>query len=500
MITSLCCSLYSYYIYNISHPNKSGIPQINLAKNPEAQIDEGTHLSPSQIVVERVITKVFRHHHCEVVITDRVRSLFTLKLWRMGKAINGLGGTARKKKYEQWRESTWVVELKGDEIILPANLKIRHPKNTILNAKHTKLEEELDVANSKIKDLTDRNIKLQKSCDELSRSTAVEAETSAMSNTTRKRKSWQEYTPQYRNKRIRQVANKVQAAVSFAKDDHLKATKIELTNEQTGDVVSVNTSGQIATVKQILPKDPSSSSNIIDQTLYVKEKYNVSNEAYHEMARVHPEMPRLNKLLKKADTLNSKSTIKAVPGRLQGVQQSIQDCLEKRLARLQRVNPSFCSNREVRVKITGDGTVVSRSVHLVVIALVIVHNETVSNSPNDHSTIALVNCKENYQSITESVTDLVTEMKTLNVLKVGEYTYKLTYFLGADMKFLAMALGIEAANSTYSCVWCKCPSKDRHDITKKWSVMDTENGGARTIDRIQKCSQIRAQNIKSVAA
>ena len=150
-----------------------------------------------------------------------------------------------------------------------------------MKAKRTKLEEELDIANSKIKDLTNRNSQLEKSCDELSKSIATERETS---NTTRKRKPWQEYTPQYRNKRIRQVANKVQAAISFAKDDHLKATKIELTNEQTGDIVSVNTSGQIAMVKQILPDDPSSSSNIIDQTLYVKEKFNVSNEAYHKMA------------------------------------------------------------------------------------------------------------------------------------------------------------------------------------------------------------------------
>ena len=303
----------------------------------------------------------------------------------MGKAIHGLGGTERKKKYERWRESTWVVELKGNEIILPANLKTKHPKNTILKAKRTKLEEELDIANSKIKDLTNRNSQLEKSCDELSKSIATEGETS---NTTRKRRPWQEYTPQYRNKRIRQVANKVQAAISFAKDDHLKATKIELTNEQTGDIVSVNTSEQIAMVKQILPDDPSSSSNIIDQTLYVKEKFNVFNEAYHEMARVNPEMPRLNKLLKKANTLNAKSTIKAVPGKLQGTQQSIKGCLERRLAKLQRVNPSICTNREVWVKITGDGTAVSRSIHLVVIAFVIVHNETISNSPNDHSAIA----------------------------------------------------------------------------------------------------------------
>ena len=58
------------------------------------------------------------------------------------------------------------------------------------------------------------------------------------------------------------------------------------------------------------------------------------------------------------------------------------------------------------------------------------------------------------------------------------------------MKFLAMALGIEAANSTYSCVWCKCPARDCHNITKEWSVTDGTNGGARTIAEIQECARI----------
>ena len=41
-----------------------------------------------------------------------------------------------------------------------------------------------------------------------------------------------------------------------------------------------------------------------------------------------------------------------------------------------------------------------------------------------------------------------------------------------------MCTGIEAANSTYPCVWCKCPSTDRHDLKKTWSMTDEVNGGA----------------------
>jgi len=80
----------SYFLYEISHPNKSGIPQISLFNDPEAQIDLSASLCPSQAALERFIVKVFCHCHCDVIITNHLRSLFTLKLWRLGKTIQGL--------------------------------------------------------------------------------------------------------------------------------------------------------------------------------------------------------------------------------------------------------------------------------------------------------------------------------------------------------------------------------------------------------------------------
>ena len=77
------------------------------------------------------------------------------------------------------------------------------------------------------------------------------------------------------------------------------------------------------------------------------------------------------------------------------------------------MNPSSCSNREIGVKISGDGT--TGSVYLIVIPFVI-HNETFASSSNDHYTIVSVNCKESYEYIAECITDLLTEMESLNSL------------------------------------------------------------------------------------
>ena len=63
----------------------------------------------------------------------------------------------------------------------------------------------------------------------------------------------------------------VETALLFTDDEHLKPTKIEFKNEQTGNIFTVNSSGQI--VKQIEHNSQrastSTSQSVVDQTLYV---------------------------------------------------------------------------------------------------------------------------------------------------------------------------------------------------------------------------------------
>ena len=59
----------------------------------------------------------------------------------------------------------------------------------------------------------------------------------------------------------------------------------------------------------------------------------------------------------------------------------------------------------------------------------------------------------------------------------------MTFFFCSDLKFLAIACGIESATATYACIWCKYPSYERHDMSKKWSITDTQKG-ARTTEEI----------------
>jgi len=48
------------------------------------------------------------------------------------------------------------------------------------------------------------------------------------------------------------------------------------------------------------------------------------------------------------------------------------------------------------------------------------------------------------------------------VLKIDGRPNNIEFYLGGDLKFLAIVCGIEAANTEYACVWCRCP-RDKWD-------------------------------------
>ena len=64
---------------------------------------------------------------------------------------------------------------------------------------------------------------------------------------------------------------------------------------------------------------------------------------------------------------------------------------------------------------------------------------------------------EKYEELVAGLEDICTEAKDLEVVTVRDKVYKIQFFLGEDLKFLAVVCGIEAANSGHPCIWCKCP-------------------------------------------
>ena len=67
--------------------------------------------------MERVIIKVFDHYHCDVIVTDRLRAMFSSKLWRMGQAIRSRSGIKSHNLKERWKLTKWKIEFNDDEVV-----------------------------------------------------------------------------------------------------------------------------------------------------------------------------------------------------------------------------------------------------------------------------------------------------------------------------------------------------------------------------------------------
>lgn len=107
--------------------------------------------------------------------------------------------------------------------------------------------------------------------------------------------------------------------------------------------------------------------------------------------------------------------------------------------------------------------------------------------------LAVVKEPEQYESMEKALADIIDEVGTLTTIEVNGTEFNIEYFMGGDWKFLAMATGIDSASSTYACIWCKCPSYERFDPEKVWSISDTGNGARyRRYDRTGTASQNKA--------
>lgn len=195
---SLCCS---EFLYEISHPDKEGYPQVDLSTDDDIVLDSELEksLSPKQLALERVMVKVFITYRCDVIITDRLRNLFKAKLWRMGKQLHSLGGTGRANLQEKWRLTKWKLEFNASEVVPYVNTKQNHAIVTTVTTKCKALEFKLNQSNQKLKEVTNQLQILEESKVRLSDSLRGVTQSSSK----RKRKDWTDCSTQYQRQQIK---------------------------------------------------------------------------------------------------------------------------------------------------------------------------------------------------------------------------------------------------------------------------------------------------------
>ena len=113
-------------------------------------------------------------------------------------------------------------------------------------------------------------------------------------------------------------------------------------------------------------------------------------------------------------------------------------------------------------------------------------------------TIAIINGIENYDHLKMSLSDIIKEVEKLKSLTINGITFQIRFYFCSDLKFLAIACGIESVTATYSCIWCKCSSSKRHDISKQWSISDTQKGARNTEEIIANHTQSKAKRFECI--
>ena len=89
---------------------------------------------------------------------------------------------------------------------------------------------------------------------------------------------------------------------------------------------------------------------------------------------------------------------------------------------------------------------------------------------------------ENYASMSVCLKELAEQIKALNEVEIAGKTFAIKKYLGGDLKFLAAAMGLNAANSRFPCVWCTITNEQFKESDDYESSISDPAKGARTLE------------------
>lgn len=145
--------------------------------------------------------------------------------------------------------------------------------------------------------------------------------------------------------------------MSFCEGEGFQPCTVELENVDTGDCVALDVNSRTYFRKDRASDTPQNTHS----ALYVKDRFCVSNEAYHELSMISS-LPSSSQVKKLVCTYNLQYEIYNAPNGRVVVQQKLRERLVFHIAQLskqyntlQKPIPST-----IRVKLTGDGTQIAR--------------------------------------------------------------------------------------------------------------------------------------------
>ena len=377
-------------------------------------------MTTNQLLYERVITKVFAQY---AIPLDNVRTSFRTKLWRMGQKLFKLGSKSRVLQLNHWKEgkgATWKFSVSDTEV----NRQLLHRKRKAENldeeiSKRQKCEQEIEILQAKLQEQT-------KILGQSSHKKYV-------------RKPLSHCTRQQQYNRKKEIINSAQKSLSHCKNEGFQPRLVELEEIDTGKSVALD-----------LAKDTfnyeSSKADTTDKklysALYIKDKFTISNAAYHELTMVS-NLPNLSQIKKATGVLNLQYGIRRCPNNIIGVQQGIKVRIIQRLTCFvkQASEKGISIPETFRIKITGNGTQIARGLNIVNIAFTILEEKHKACSAFGNYSLAILKIAEDYKELSSGLQDICEEAADLQIVTIQDKVYNIKFFLGGDWKYLATVCG-----------------------------------------------------------
>ena len=107
------------------------------------------------------------------------------------------------------------------------------------------------------------------------------------------------------------------------------------------------------------------------------------------------------------------------------------------------------------IKISGDGSKVSRISNFVVLSFSVITDDLTLSS-KDQNVFCIVNCKEDYDHLKLACKPIFQKINTLYEkvsIEVEGNHFDLDILMGGDMKCLQLVLGLGGSLCNYSCPW-----------------------------------------------
>lgn len=234
----------------------------------------------------------------------------------------------------------------------------------------------------------------------------------------------------------------------------------------------------------------------VDTILLVKDQFKISDQAYLKLAS-NSNMPSLKKVKSRSCELNSLYHIKYFPnciGVYEKLSSKLPRVIDQLLIRNNGNSKGLFLEGTVSVRISGDGTWVGKRLHLVNFTFAVV----LPGYTSGNHLWAIAKVQENHKVLADILSPLSQEVQNLTEILLNGTKLKVQYFLAGDMKFLNVVVGIGACSSKYACLWCTCSATERGNVSKVWSMFETDKG-ARTVADIEKLSRQKKDNFSCQA-